>query len=68
MIGWHTLDGDQLDDSTLGFRIGGGIIYPMGGSLVANAGLNYSSADFDIMGFSFDVDALIIELGLGVRL
>jgi hypothetical protein len=67
LLGWHKLDGDVLDDSGLGFRIGGGVMYPMG-KLVANAGLNYSSVEIDVMGFDVDIEALILELGISIAL
>jgi hypothetical protein len=67
LLGWHKLSGDLLDDSGLGFRIGGGVMYPMG-KLVANAGINYSSVSIDVMGFNVDIDALILEFGISMRI
>src|SRR5688572_19452203 len=30
LIGWHKLDAEAIDDSAIGFRIGGGATYPVG--------------------------------------
>ena len=67
LLGWHKLSGDLLDDSGVGFRIGGGVMYPMGRTVV-NAGLNYSSVGIDVMGFNIDIDALILEIGVSMRI
>ena len=69
LIGYHVLDAEGLDsESALGFRLGGGILYPVGDKLVANFALNYSTVSFDVGLVDVDVDALILEIGLAVKL
>ena len=68
LLGYHKFDTEGLDDSTLGFRFGGGIVYSLGDKMAATVGLNYSNASFDVDGFSVDVEAFILELGIGMRL
>jgi len=66
LLGWHHLDGQNVDDSNLGFRIGGGATYPLG-KLVAQGGLSYSAVSIDSGFFDVDIDALVIEIGLAGR-
>ena len=68
MLGYHKIDTEGLDDSTLGFRFGGGIVYSINDKMAATASINYSNASFDVEGFSVDVEAFILEAGLGMRL
>lgn len=69
LIGYHVLDAEGLDgESAIGFRLGGGILYPVGQKLLANLALNYSTVSFDVGLVDVDVDALILEVGLAVKL
>ena|SRR5688572_7488840 len=66
VLGYHSLDVGDFDDTNLGFRIGGGATYPLG-NLVANASLGYSVVSFDAGFVDIDADAIVFELGLGAR-
>ena len=69
LIGYHVLDAEGLDsENALGFRVGGGILYPVGQKLLANFALNYSTVSFDVGLVDVDVDALILEVGLAVKI
>ena len=67
MLGRYTLEADGLDDSELGFRLGGGATYALGTSLGLNAGLGYSTVSMDTGFFDIDIDALILEVGVSGR-
>lgn len=67
LLGFHQFETDGFDDSGIGFRFGGGILYPLSNRLVVNLGLNYSSVSIDVDIFEIDVDAFIVEGGLGTR-
>jgi hypothetical protein len=62
------LDSDALDESDLGFRFGGGATYALGGSLVASAGVGYSTVSLDAaFGFEADITAFLLDLGVAGR-
>lgn len=68
VLGWHSIDGEGFEETDLGFRLGGGVLYPMSERLLVNFAANYSTVSFD-SGFigDIDVDALILEVGLATR-
>lgn len=69
LLGYYVLDAEGADsESEIGFRIGGGILYPFSQTLLANAGLNYSTVSFDFGLADFDVAAIILELGIAVKI
>jgi hypothetical protein len=64
MLGWHHLDGEGVDESGIGFRLGGGVSMALGSALAVNAGVGYSSVSFDgPFGINIDVDALVLDVG-----
>lgn len=68
LLGWHKLEADGgIDDSGIGFRLGGGVLYPISATLIANVALNYSAVSIDVGLGDADIDALIFEGGLGIR-
>jgi opacity protein-like surface antigen len=68
LLGYHVLDAEGLDsESAIGFRFGGGILYPVGQKLLANLALNYSTVSFDVGLVDVDVDALILEVGIAAK-
>ncbi len=69
-IGRYTLDSDEADDSEseIGFRLGGGASLEMAPNLALLGEVAYSTADFDFGLVSIDVAALILEVGVAVRL
>ena len=68
LLGWHHLSSNNLDDSNIGFRIGGGATYPLSGNLLLQGGLSYSAVSIDAgIVNDIDVDALALEIGLGGR-
>lgn len=69
LLGYHVLDVEGADsESEIGFRIGGGILYPVGQKMLANVALNYSAVSFDFGLADVDVNALIFEVGIAMRL
>ena len=68
VLGLHQFEADGFDDSGIGFRLGGGVLYPFGQKLVANLGINYSSVSIDAGLGDVDVNALIFEIGVGFKL
>lgn len=68
LIGYHVLDGEGIDsESALGFRLGGGILYPLSQSMQLVAGLAYSTVEFDFGLVNVDVDALVLEVGAAFK-
>ncbi|MDQ3335977.1 MAG: porin family protein [Myxococcota bacterium] len=69
LLGYHAFDAEGIDTETaLGFRIGGGILYPFSNKLLANLALNYSAASFDVGFADVDVNALILEVGVAIKI
>jgi opacity protein-like surface antigen len=65
LLGYHALDIEDVDsESDIGFRLGGGIFYPVSNKLLANFGLSYSAVEFDFGGVDVSVDAFVFEAGI----
>lgn len=62
LIGRHTLTVDGDADSDLGFRLGGGGLYEIGPNLTLIGQVSYSSVEIE----RADIDALILEFGIGM--
>lgn len=69
MLGWHKLETTGIDESDLGFRIGGGALFELGSNAVATAGIGYSTVSIDtgLFGVEVDIEALVFEFGAGGR-
>ena len=69
-IARYTIDSDDFDDSEsdIGFRLGGGATLEMSPNLALIGEIAYSTVDFDIGFGSIDVAALILEVGVALRL
>jgi opacity protein-like surface antigen len=69
LLGYHALDAEGLDgESAIGFRFGGGVLYPVSQKLIANVGLNYSTVSFDVGLVDVSVDALVLEIGIALKI
>jgi hypothetical protein len=68
LLGWHKIDTEGLDESDIGFRLGGGVLYGLGDNLLLNASLGYSAVSMDAGFVDFDVEAFILEVGVGWQL
>lgn len=65
LLGYHTLDVEDADsESALGFRLGGGILYPFSNKLVLDFSLAYSTVEFDFGIADVDVDAFVFQGGV----
>jgi hypothetical protein len=68
LIGRHTAgyDSDSGDDtsSDFGYRLGAGLFYPVSAAIDAVGQVSYTSAEIE----DADIDALVLEGGLGFRL
>jgi len=68
LIGYHVLDIEGADsENTIGFRLGGGILYPMSQKIQLVAGIAYSTASFDFGLVDVDVDAFVFEVGAAFK-
>jgi hypothetical protein len=69
MLGWHKLETTNVDESDLGFRLGGGALIELGSNAIATAGIGYSTVTIDtgLFGIEVDIEAFVFELGAGGR-
>lgn len=65
LLGYHVLDIEDVDsENDIGFRLGGGVLYPVSNKLIANVGIDYSAVEFDFGGLDVSVDAFVLEAGI----
>jgi hypothetical protein len=69
LLGRHTLSAEtsDIDESGIGFRLGGGALFELGRNIGAIAEISYSSVEIDVGIVDLNLEAFVLEAGVAGR-